>query len=67
VEDPNGWWPGLYFGIVFTHGKNVYRPSRPSRPRHAHLPLSARYATLRTSRSARKASITGAALADVGS
>jgi hypothetical protein len=38
VEDPNGWWPGLYFGIGFTHGKNVYRPSARSPARHAHLP-----------------------------
>jgi hypothetical protein len=37
VEDPNGWRPGPYFGIVFTHGKNVYRPSCRSPARHAHL------------------------------
>src|SRR4051794_37409804 len=34
VEDPDGWWPDLCFGIVFTHGKNVYRPT-PSEPGQA--------------------------------
>ncbi|RAK26240.1 hypothetical protein B0I29_12890 [Actinoplanes lutulentus] len=31
VEDPDSWWPDLCFGIVFTHGKNVYRPAAGAR------------------------------------
>ncbi|MBB2948980.1 hypothetical protein FB565_008766 [Actinoplanes lutulentus] len=31
MEDPDSWWPDLCFGIVFTHGKNVYRPAAGAR------------------------------------
>jgi hypothetical protein len=33
VEDPNVWQVDPYFGIVFMHGKNVYRPSQRSAAR----------------------------------
>jgi hypothetical protein len=38
VEDPNVWQVDPYFGIVFMHGKNVYRPSRRSPARRVLLP-----------------------------